>query len=265
MNRFADRNVLITGGGRGIGRATVLRLAREGASVAVIDRDAEPAEAIVAEIKAMGRNGVALTGDIVDPDAGPRFVAAAEAALGPLDVLVNNAAHTTKATLDATEPHEWDAEMAVTLRAAWLMAKAALPGMVARGKGAIVNIASVNGLMVFGNPAYSAAKAGMISLTQSIAIEYGPKGVRCNAVSPGTIKTDHPSWQDRMRRDPNVFETLAKWYAVGRIGRPDDIANCVAFLASDDAAFVNGSNLIADGGLTAGMLPMIRELTAGAP
>lgn len=257
--RFEGRVVLITGGGRGIGRATALRLAREGASIAVVDRDAEPAQAVASEV-----GGLALVVDIVGEDAGPRLVAEAERALGPLDVLVNNAAHTTHSTLAATEPADWDAELAVTLRAAWLMARAVLPGMVARGKGAIVNVASVNGLMSFGNPAYSAAKAGLLSLTRSIAVEYGPQGVRCNAVSPGSIRTEHPSWQKRLAHDPGIFEKLARWYPVGRIGLPDDIAACIAFLAADEAAFVNGTNLVADGGLTAGMGLFTDELLANA-
>ena len=128
--RFEGRVVLITGGGRGIGRATALRLAREGAVIAVVDRDAEPAQAVASEV-----GGLALVADIVADDAGPRLVAEAERVLGPLDVLVNNAAHTTQSTLAATEPADWDAELAVTLRAAWLMARAVLPGMAARGKG----------------------------------------------------------------------------------------------------------------------------------
>ena len=134
--------------------------------------------------------------------------------------------------------------------------------MVAQGGGAIVNIGSVNGLMYFGNPAYSAAKAGLLSLTRSIAVEYGPKGVRANMVSPGTIRTNAPSWTARLKRDPKVFDKLARWYPVGRVGRPTDIAAAVAFLAADEAAFVNGTNLVVDGGLTAGMPVMAHELLA---
>jgi NAD(P)-dependent dehydrogenase (short-subunit alcohol dehydrogenase family) len=264
MTRFVGRTVLITGGGRGIGRATALRLASEGAAVAVVDRDAEPALGVVREIAAGGRTGVALTADIAEEGAGERLVAAAEKALGPLDVLVNNAAHATRATLAATGPAEWDLELRVTLRAAWAMAHAALPAMTARGRGAIVNVASVNARIAVGNPAYSAAKAGLLSLTRSIAVEYGPRGVRCNAVSPGSIRTEHPSWRERFERDPQIFERLGRWYAVGRVGRPEEIAACIAFLASDDASFVNGAELVADGGLTAGIRPFLDELAAGA-
>jgi NAD(P)-dependent dehydrogenase (short-subunit alcohol dehydrogenase family) len=260
VSRFRGRTALVTGGGRGIGRAIALRLAREGAAVAVVDIDGDPARAVVKEIAALGRTGVALAADVGDEAAAERAVRNAEKALGPLAVLVNNAAWTTKATLDATGPADWDAEFRVTLRAAYLMIRAVLPGMVERGRGAIVSVASVNGLMSFGNPAYSAAKAGLINLTRSVAVEHGPKGVRANAVSPGSVRTEHPSWKERLARDPQVFEKLARWYPVGRVGEPEDIAAAVAFLASDEAAFVNGANLVVDGGLTAGMAPMAREL-----
>lgn len=260
MSRFRGRTALVTGGGRGIGRAIALRLAGEGAAVAVVDIDGEPARAVVKEIAAEGRNGVAIEADVGDEAAVARTVRDAERALGPLSVLVNNAASATRSTIDATGPDDWDAEFRVTLRAAYLMARAVLPGMAERGRGAIVSVASVNGLMYFGNPAYSAAKAGLINLTKAIAVEYGPRGVRANTVSPGSVRTEHPSWAERQARDPQAFEKLARWYPVGRVGTPEDIAAAVAFLASDEAAFVNGADLVVDGGLTAGMMPMAKEL-----
>jgi meso-butanediol dehydrogenase/(S,S)-butanediol dehydrogenase/diacetyl reductase len=262
MSRFHGRICLVTGGGRGIGRATVLRLAREGAAVAVIDLEGDAAHAVVRELAGLGRTGVALAADIAEDAAAERLVADAEKALGPLDVLVNNAAHTTRSTLDETTPADWDAEFRVTLRAAYLMTRAALAAMSPRGRGAIVSVASVNGLMSFGNPAYSAAKAGLINLMQSVAVEHGPRGIRANTVSPGSVRTEHPSWQERQARDPAIFEKLARWYPVGRVGAPEDIAAAIAFLASDEAAFVNGANLVVDGGLTAGMAPMVQELAS---
>ncbi len=114
--------------------------------------------------------------------------------------------------------------------------------------------------MYFGNPAYSAAKAGLRSLTQSLAVEAGPRGVRTNMVSPGSVRTASPSWAARQQRDPAIFEKLARWYPVGRVGRPEDIAAAVCFLAADEAAFVNGANLVVDGGLTAGMGVMAQEI-----
>jgi NAD(P)-dependent dehydrogenase (short-subunit alcohol dehydrogenase family) len=264
LNRYAGRTVLITGSGRGIGRATALRLAKEGAAVAVLDIDSDPAHDVARKIADMGRKAVALVGDIAEDDAGERLVREAEKALGPLDVLVNNAAMAGRGTLEATEPDGWDAEFAVTLRAAYNFCRAVLPGMAERGRGAIVSVASVNALSALANPAYSAAKAGLLALTRQIAVEYGPRGIRANAVSPGTIHTDHPSWQARLARDPDVFEKLARWYPVGRVGQPDDIAAAIAYLAADEAGFVNGTNLVVDGGLLAGSAQMIEVLTTGA-
>ncbi|MFO1038398.1 MAG: SDR family oxidoreductase [Geminicoccaceae bacterium] len=262
MTRFHGRTVLVTGGGNGIGRATTLRLAQEGAAVAVVDKNGAAAHAVVKELATMGRTGVALVADITDEAAGREAVKGAEKALGPLAVLVNNAAYANKGYLDDTTPEDWDLEVGVTLRSAFLMTRAVLTGMVERGKGVIVSIASVNGLMCFGNPAYSAAKAGLINLMQSVAVEYGPKGIRANCISPGSIRTEASSWKARVERDPLIFEKLRRWYPVGRVGKPEDIAAAVAYLASDDAAFVSGANLVVDGGLTAGMAPMAADLAS---
>jgi NAD(P)-dependent dehydrogenase (short-subunit alcohol dehydrogenase family) len=256
MTRFADRTVLITGGGRGIGRATALRLAGEGASVAVLDRDAAAAEAVASEIGAGRGRGAALVADLADAAACERAVRDAEAAIGPLQVLVNNAAHAERSDVATTDPEAWDRDFAITLRAAFLMTRAVLGGMAARGRGVVVSVASVNGHVALGNPAYSAAKAGLLSFTRSVAVEYGPKGVRAVTVSPGTVRTEAPSWRDRLSRNPNVFEDLARWYPLRRVGRPEDIAAAIAFLASDDASFITGTDLAVDGGLLAGNGPM---------
>jgi len=259
--RFARKVALITGAGSGIGRCTAERLAAEGAVVAVMDVRPGAAQDVVDGI--LGRSGAALAfvGDVTSQRDIDRTLAGIETTLGPLDVLVNNAAFTLKPTLAECAPDDWDRDFDVTLRAAYLLCRVVLPGMRARRTGAIVNIGSVNGIMYFGNPAYSAAKAGLLSLTRTLAVEAGPDGVRTNMVSPGTIRTEAPSWQARLARDPAIFEKLARWYPVGRVGRPEDIAAAVAFLASDDAGFVNGANLVVDGGLTAGVAPMIAELT----
>jgi NAD(P)-dependent dehydrogenase (short-subunit alcohol dehydrogenase family) len=259
--RYADKVVLITGAGRGIGRATALRLASEGATVAVLDRDGAAAEETVAALGEIGARALALSADITDQAALETALATAEAAFGRIDVLVNNAARALKGNLAQTTPEDWLSEMAGTLNGAYFVTRLVLPGMALRGKGAIVNVGSVNGLVALGNPGYSAAKAGLLNFTKALATEYGPKGIRANMVSPGTIQTGSPSWQKRLARDPQVFEKLARWYPVGRVGRPDDIAAAIAFLAADEAAFVNGANLVVDGGLTAGLAPMIEELT----
>jgi NAD(P)-dependent dehydrogenase (short-subunit alcohol dehydrogenase family) len=260
--RFANKVVIVTGGGDGIGRATSLRLASEGAAVVVLDISAAGAAGTVEAIQAAGGRAAASVGSVTSEADIATALAATVAAFGGLDVLVNNAGFAHKATLREVEPADWDHEMDGNLKGAWLCARAALPLLEARGHGNIVNIGSVNGLMYFGNPAYSAAKAGLLSLTRSLAVEYGPRGVRTNMVSPGTIQTNAAAWTRRIERDPKIFERLARWYPVGRVGRPDDIAAAVCYLAADEAGFVNGSNLVVDGGLTAGMPIMADELLA---
>jgi NAD(P)-dependent dehydrogenase (short-subunit alcohol dehydrogenase family) len=134
--------------------------------------------------------------------------------------------------------------------------------MKRRRSGAIVIVGSVNGLATFGNPAYSAAKAALISLTRSMAVEYGPFGIRANIVCPGTVRT--PAWTRRIARKPDVLDNLQKWYPLGRVAEPVDVARVIAFLASDDAAFVSGAVLPVDGGLMAGNRIMTSEITLEA-
>jgi NAD(P)-dependent dehydrogenase (short-subunit alcohol dehydrogenase family) len=261
VRRFAGKVAWITGGGRGIGRATAQRLAAEGAAVAVLDIDGDAAEGTAAALRGGGARSLALIVDVTDEAAVEIALKASLETFGRIDVLVNNAARTAKGNLAQTTPADWVREIEGTLGSAFLVSRAVLSQMVERGQGAIVNVGSVNGLLALGNPAYSAAKAGLINLTQALATEYGPRGIRANLVSPGTVRTEHPTWRDRLARDAQVFEKLARWYPVGRVGVPADIAAAIAFLASDEAAFVNGANLVVDGGLTAGLAPMIAELT----
>ena len=158
-----------------------------------------------------------------------------------------------------TSVEEWDAVLASNLRSVFLSVKLAHPLFKAAGGGAIVNIASVNALRYFGNPSYSAAKAGIINLTQSVASEFGRDGIRCNAVLPGSVRTDNITWTIRQQKDPQVFQKLARWYPLGRVAEPEDIARAVAFLGSDEASYITGAALPVDGGLTAGMNVMIDE------
>jgi NAD(P)-dependent dehydrogenase (short-subunit alcohol dehydrogenase family) len=149
--------------------------------------------------------------------------------------------------------------MAGNLNGAYHCVAAALDGLKASGRGAIVNIGSVNGLASLGDPAYSAAKAGLISFTRSLAVEYGRYGIRANIICPGTVRT--PIWEHRIARKPAILAGLTRWYPLGRIAEPKDIAKAAAFLASDDAAAITGAMLPVDCGLSAGNIVMSRELT----
>ena len=180
-------------------------------------------------------------------------------AIGPAHILVNNAGYSGYPTLEATPADAWASVVNGNLNGAYYCAHAVLPAMKARGQGAIVNIGSVNAFGALGDPAYSAAKAGMISLTQALAVEYGRYGIRANIICPGTVRT--PIWEERVARDPEILESLRKWYPLGRVVEPVDIARAVAFLASDAAAAITGAVLPVDCGLTAGNIVMARELT----
>jgi NAD(P)-dependent dehydrogenase (short-subunit alcohol dehydrogenase family) len=260
--RFENRVVIVTGGGSGIGRAMAQRFAAEGAKVAVVDWLGDRADSVTAEITGAGGQAAAVRADVSNAREVDAMFAEVGSRLGPVDVLVNNAAIADGDDVLQIDEATWDRDVSVVLKSVFLCSKAVLPSMIERGKGALVNIASVNGLSALGNEAYSAAKAGMINLTQGIAVRYGANGIRCNAIAPATIRT--PIWQERIDRDPMVFERLVKWYPLGRVGEPDDIANAALFLASDEASWITGTVLVVDGGLLAGSFRMTRELLAEA-
>ncbi|NEC69691.1 SDR family NAD(P)-dependent oxidoreductase [Streptomyces sp. SID9727] len=245
--RFDGYGVLITGAGRGIGAATARLLASEGARVLVTDLDGVRAQTVAAEIRADGGTAEALACDVADRAAVEAAVARAAEAFGGLDVLVNNAySCTVDSTLFEDEPDEtWHRDLDVSLGGAYRCSRAAMPHLAASGRGAIVSIGSVNGMQDFGNHAYSAAKAGLASLTRTLAGHAGPRGVRANLVVPGTIRTD--AWAGREAE----LDRVSALYPLGRVGEPEDIAKAVAFLASSDAEWITGTSLCVDGGLTA--------------
>ncbi|NUR54953.1 MAG: SDR family oxidoreductase, partial [Acidobacteria bacterium] len=197
--------------------------------------------------------------DISDAAAVGAAFAAAAAALGPVDILINNAGVTRHPTLEHTTPAGFREDVDVNLNAAYSCAHAVLPAMKARRRGAIVNVGSVNGLSALGDAAYSAGKAGLISLTRALALEFGRYNIRANIVCPGTVRT--PIWDERLARNPAVLDQLARWYPLRRIVEPIEVMRAVAFLASDAASAITGVVLPVDCGLTAGNLVMARELT----
>ena len=260
--RLAERVAIVTGGGGpGIGSAIARRFAREGARVVVADLLVERAEEVAAAIVAAGGVAIAVRCDVTQAAEVEALAAGALAEYGRVDILVNNAGRSRGDDIRTIDEETWDWNFAVVLKSAYLCAKAVVPLMIAQGGGAIINISSVNGLTGLGEEAYGAAKAGMVNLTQNLAVKYGQYGVRTNCICPGTIRT--PAWEQRLARDPQVFERLTKWYPLGRVGVPDDIANAALFLASDEASWLTGAIIPVDGGLMAGNGAMNRELVAG--
>lgn len=252
--QFAGKTIAITGAAGGIGQWLCRFFGEEGAIIAALDRS----EKVHDLAATLGKDGITVKPVVVqitDADA----VAAAFAGLGEIHVLINNAGGSWDRTVEKTTPAQWHNEIDINLNGAYNCAKAVLPQMVERRSGNIVNVGSVNGLSALGDSAYSAGKAGMISMTRSIAQEYGRYNVRCNIVLPGTVRT--PIWDERKAEDPNVLKTLERWYPLRRIVEPYEVARVIAFLASDGASAVTGASIPVDCGLTAGNLVMARELT----
>ena len=258
--RLSGRTALVTGGGSGIGRVIAGRFAEEGAAVVVADIVPEKAEEVAHEITSAGGRAIATHSDVSVAADVAAMRTKAEEAFDHVDVLVNNAAVDGGNDLLEIDETTWDRDLTVCLKSVFLCSKELLPGMIERRRGVIVNIASVNGLAYFANEGYSAAKAGMISLTRSIAVRYGRHGVRCVAIAPGTIRT--PIWQQKLDKQPEVFERLTRWYPLRRVGEPEDVASTALFLASDEAAWITGTVVTVDGGLLAGNERMARELVA---
>lgn len=259
MSRHAHTVAMVTGAGHGIGRAIAQQLSSEGAAVAVLEINEQRGRETVELLRAEGRKAFLVGADITIPSEVEAAVGAVAEAIGSINLLVNNAAFTDAGKFEAMSIDSWHHEIDVNLHGTFHCIRAVLPMMKAGNGGAIVNLSSVNGLRYFGNPSYSAAKAGIISLTQAVASEFGPQGIRCNAVCPGSVRTDNETWTMRQQRDPEVFQKLARWYPLGRVAEPEDIAKAVAFLGSDEAAYINGVALPVDGGLLAGMNVMIDE------
>jgi len=259
MSRHENSVALVTGAAHGIGRAIALKLASEGAAVAVLDLDGDGVRETAELLEAEGCRAHFIQTDITSFEQVNAAIASAVAKLGPINLLVNNAAFTESGDLAGISLEDWHKEIDINLNGTYHCIRAIVPGMQAQGGGAIINISSVNGVRYLGNPSYSAAKAGIINLTQSVASEYGKDNIRCNAVLPGSVRTDNLTWTIRQQKDPEVFQKLARWYPLGRVAEPDDIAKAVSFLGSDDAAYITGISMPVDGGLLAGMNVMIDE------
>lgn len=248
--RLEGRRAVVTGGARGIGRATAFALSGAGAAVVIADRDAAIAEATAQEIAAAGGVAVPIGLDVTDRAAVEAAAARIEETFGPVDVLVNNAGMVLNGASTDVAEGEWRRVLDLNLDAVFWCAQAFGRRMVARGRGAIVNISSICGEIAVRpqlQASYNASKGAVNMLTRSLAAEWGRTGVRVNAVAPGYTATELTLLG---RSKPEWFETWLSGTPMGRLGEPSEIAACVLFLASDAASFVTGTILTADGGYT---------------
>ena len=247
-----QRVAVVTGGASGIGRGCSFRLGADGYRVAVIDINVAGGEQVVSRIREKGGDAFFLEADIGEPDAFPAIIAAVEDRWNALHVLVNNAGLDYHEPLAEMSVAAWDRCVAVDLRSVAFSAQAATQIMERSGNGSIINIASVMAWYTFPDySAYTASKAGLIGLTKTLALELGPLGIRVNAIAPGFIDTG--AWERVIAgmENPEAYAaSVSGLHALGRRGKPADIAAAVAFLAGEDASFITGHTLVVDGGLT---------------
>ena len=242
MRELEGRVAIVTGGSRGIGRAIAEELSRAGASIAVVARSADRAEAVAGGLDG---EGAGFACDVADSEACRDLVVAVEQSLGPVDILVNNAGITRDNILVRLKDEDWEAVLETNLRGAFNATRAVARGMMKRRTGRIINIASVVGLTGNrGQANYAASKAGLIGFTKSVAQELGARGVLANAVAPGFIETDMTA-----ELPDEAREFLFGRIPLGRFGTPSDVAGAVRFLAGPAAAYVTGQVLVVDGGM----------------
>lgn len=235
---------LITGAYRGIGKAAALRLAAEGADIAILDMGApETAADVLAELRGLGVKAEAYQCNVTDSEACKATVKAVTEDFGKIDILVNNAGITRDGVVLSMKDEAFESVIDVNLKGAFFMIRACYSGFVRRRSGRIINMASISGMMGnAGQANYSASKAGLIGLTKSVARELASRGVTCNAVAPGFIETD-------MTKNITEDNALRQSIPMGRMGKPEDVANTIAFLASDFAGYITGEVIRVDGGL----------------
>jgi meso-butanediol dehydrogenase/(S,S)-butanediol dehydrogenase/diacetyl reductase len=250
--KLDNKVAIVTAGGSGIGAATVRRFAREGAAVVVADLSGSRAEQVRAEVAGAGARVAALKMDVADPQAIEATIKMALDSFGRLDVLFNNAGMAEVSLIHETTLESWERVMAVTLTGTFLGLKYAIPIMRRQGGGAVINTASISGIHGdYGMASYNAAKAGVINLTRTAALENAKHGIRVNCVCPGAINTRVAQILGKDRAD-EFRRVMGAAHPIGRMGEAEEIANMVTFLASDEASFITGASFVVDGGVTAG-------------
>jgi NAD(P)-dependent dehydrogenase (short-subunit alcohol dehydrogenase family) len=256
MGEFSGKLAIVTGGSLGIGRATATRLASAGAAVALCGIDQDSVATAVADLRETGAVAVGWRVDVADAQAVDDFVRRAAEELGGVDILVNSAGIQRYGTVVTTDEQTWDRVLAVNLKGAYLTAKAAIPHMMRRGGGSIVNVASVQAYAAQTDvAAYAASKGGLVALTRSMAVDHAPDGIRVNAVCPGSVHTPMlTSAADLFRGDRSREDLISEWgrtHPIGRVAQPEEVAELIAFLASPRAGFITGGDYRIDGGLMA--------------
>lgn len=252
--RLDGLTALVSGAGGGIGRAIVAAFGAAGARVTGADRTVEMLD------------GLSLAGELLfdlADTAATRLAVAHYLRTGVPDIVVANAGFTRAETLDDLDQASWEREVALNLNGTYAMTAPIVEAMAARGSGCLVFVTSVNGHAHFGNPAYAAAKAGLIAYAKAIAVERGGRGVRANAVSPGSVRT--PAWDHRLAADPGLLRKVLPHYPLGRLVTPEEVANAVLFLSSPAASGVTGVTLLVDAGLVAGNLRFVDDVLRGGP
>jgi NAD(P)-dependent dehydrogenase (short-subunit alcohol dehydrogenase family) len=248
--RLAGKSAIVTGGAGGIGRATSLAFAAEGARVAVVDLQQEAAEAVAAEIRAAGGEAIAFGADVSAEADVERVVAATVEAFGGIDVSFNNAGIIRRTTAVETTVEEWDRVFGVNVRGVFLMCKHVVPVMAEAGKGSIINTGSGWGLKGGGQAiSYCASKGAVVNMTRALAIDHGPQGIRVNSINPGDVNTGMLRDEARqLGQETGSFLAEAADRPLRRMGEPSEIAAAVVWLASDESSYVTGTALVADGG-----------------
>jgi NAD(P)-dependent dehydrogenase (short-subunit alcohol dehydrogenase family) len=255
--RFEDKVVVVTGGGSGIGRACAVNFAAEGAKVAVVDVNSEAAEAVVEQIESAGGQAIAVVADVSKAADAANIAQQTVARFGGIDCLVNNAGIQTYGTVVDTDEETWDRTLNINLKGVFLVSKYCIPEIAKRGGGAVVNMASVQGIRTQRNvAAYTATKGAILAMTRTMALDHAPQQIRVNAIAPGTVDTPMLHWAANLFEpdDPNAL--IDEWRALhplGRVASSDEVAQVVLFLASEQASFVTGATIVVDGGLSIGM------------